>query len=65
MDNSVDNVDLANIIENEGLDYAVTGYLSASSIIDKEIAQAWKLAADAMDVLERLLVSKGIIPSNY
>lgn len=38
----LNNQEVINIIESEGIGYAVTEYLSSTSIDDKELAQMWK-----------------------
>lgn len=43
--------DLRNIIDNEGLGYAVQWYLSADRIEDKDTADLWREAKKALDNL--------------
>ena len=44
--------DIANVISNEGLGYAIQSYLGWKDIEDKQLAKLWKQAADAMDKIE-------------
>jgi hypothetical protein len=46
---------LRNIIDSEGLGYAIQFHTSADSIKDKKVAVLWQTAKDAMDEIEALL----------
>ena len=46
--------DVADVISNEGLGYAIQNYLSWKDIEDKQLAKLWKQAADAMDKIEEI-----------
>lgn len=52
---SYDYQQLADLIENEGFGYAIQNYLSWKDIEDKQIAKQWKIAADAMNKIEKIL----------
>jgi hypothetical protein len=43
------------IIESEGLDYAITDYLSPESIEDKTLAKMWKDAEIALKTIKEYL----------
>lgn len=45
------NEDLAAVVDNEGLGYAVQHYLAAERIADPEVRKLWQEAADALDRL--------------
>jgi hypothetical protein len=49
--------EVADVVENEGLGYAITGYMSSESIKDKELAELWDKAEDILqqitDILEK------------
>lgn len=51
---------LRDIIEIEGLEYAVTSYMSGEDIEDDDIREAWINASEAFDELRALLREKGI-----
>jgi hypothetical protein len=46
------NEQVAAVVENEGLDYAITSYMSASTIEDPELADLWSQAADILGQIE-------------
>lgn len=41
--------EVADIADREGLGYAITDYLAASTIADPDLAAAWQAAYDAME----------------
>lgn len=47
--------DIADVVENEGLGYAIKSYLSWKSIEDKQLAKLWKAAGDVMNKIESIL----------
>jgi hypothetical protein len=47
--------EVKSIVENEGIGYAVTSYMSESCIEDPELAKAWKEAREALERIEALL----------
>jgi len=47
--------DVANIVESEGLDYAITGYMGADRIEDAELAKQWNIAREALEKIEEIL----------
>jgi hypothetical protein len=49
------NKQVADIVEMEGLGYAVQHYLSAEQIKDQKLAAHWRTAKDALDAIEALL----------
>jgi hypothetical protein len=49
------NEELRDIIDSEGLGYAIQFHTSADSIEDEEVAALWKTAKEAMDEIEALL----------
>lgn len=46
---------IAEIVNNEGLGYAVQNYLGADEIKDKALATEWKKAKDSLDIIEGML----------
>lgn len=46
---------VSEIVDSEGLGYAVTEYLNASSIQDPELRAAWAEAAAALAKVQQLL----------
>lgn len=49
------NRQVADIIECEGLGYAIQHYLSPNDIEDEELARAWSEAKRALDHVEEVL----------
>jgi hypothetical protein len=49
------NRQVADIVEMEGLGYAVQNYMSADQIKDQKLAALWKTAKDALDAIEAML----------
>ena len=49
---------VADIIINEGLGYAVQHYLPADQIKNPELAKLWQQAEDALNSIEEILGSK-------
>jgi hypothetical protein len=49
------NNDVVDIIENEGMGYAVMNYMDSSQIMDLELAELWDEAATALGALESYL----------
>lgn len=47
--------EIKDIIENEGLGYAIQSYLSWKHIENKELAKWWKEASVAMSKIESIL----------
>lgn len=47
--------DVAEIVESEGLGYAVTGYMSHESIADKDLKELWKQASEILSKIENIL----------
>ena len=43
------------IVDDEGLGYAITDYLSSDSIEDEELSRLWQEARDAAEADERYL----------
>ena len=46
---------VAQIVESEGLGYAIQSYLSPNEIKDKELADLWREAAEIMNEIEAYL----------
>jgi hypothetical protein len=44
--------EIAGIIENEGLGYAIQSYISASSIKDEDLADMWARATELLNEIE-------------
>jgi hypothetical protein len=44
--------EIAGIIENEGLGYAIQSYIKASSIKDEDLADMWERAKELLDEIE-------------
>jgi hypothetical protein len=40
---------VADIVESEGLGYAIQHYMSADSIEDEDLARLWRIAKEALD----------------
>ena len=49
--------EVAGIVDREGLGYAITDYLAASTIADPDLAAAWQAAYDAMEEIYHILDS--------
>ena len=49
------NQQVADIVESEGLGYAVQHYMGADAIKDPKLAALWKTAKDALDAIEAML----------
>ena len=49
------NTEVAEIIEAEGLGYAISSYLSSDRIADSRLQEAWQQAETAMNVIESIL----------
>ena len=49
------NDEVADIIENEGLGYAIESYLGYKDIDDPKLAKAWKQAEDAISKIQKIL----------
>lgn len=49
------NLQVYDIVESEGLGYAVQFYMDDKSIADKELAGYWKQAKEAMDNIQSIL----------
>jgi len=47
--------DVADIVEIEGLGYAVSNYLSAENIEEPELARQWKIAKEALTAIENII----------
>jgi len=54
------NKQVASIVDNEGLDYAIQNYMGASAIIDPVLAAAWTAAKEALDAVEKIIYPDGI-----
>jgi hypothetical protein len=46
---------VANIVDSNGLDYAIMHYMKAESIKDDELRSAWNKAHGALSEIERIL----------
>ena len=55
MEKTLSNNDVANVVENEGLGYAVMHYMDSSNIQNKELAELWDKAEEACTNLEEYL----------
>jgi len=51
----ISNAEVLGVVESEGLGYAVTDYLNASSIDDPDLRKVWRAAAEALAQLESAL----------
>lgn len=47
--------ELAQVVESEGLGYAIQHYLDAERIEDPEMAALWKQCAELMDQIDKKL----------
>ena len=50
---------VADIVHSEGLDYAITDYMSADSIKDPDLARLWRIAKEALDGISEILPDEG------
>lgn len=50
-----DLIEVADIVENEGLGYAVVDYMSGDSIADPELAALWDQAAGLLNRIKEKL----------
>lgn len=50
------NRKVAQIVDSEGIGYAVQHYMSADSIADPELASLWQQAAEVLGKIEKLCV---------
>lgn len=55
MDEKWTNRQIAEKANWEGLDYMITGYLSADDIADPQLADAWRRAKEAFAEIETIL----------
>jgi hypothetical protein len=51
--------EVAEIVESEGLGYAITGYLDADKIEDETLRELWKQAADILGKIEKIIEPYG------
>jgi hypothetical protein len=49
------NSEVANIVDREGLDYAITCYMGADRIMDPKLAKLWQKANDILNEIEEIL----------
>lgn len=47
--------DVRDVVETEGLDYAVVHYLGAESIEDEDLRRVWQEAHDALGAINAIL----------
>lgn len=47
--------EIASIVENEGLGYAIQSYISASSIKDEDLADMWERAHELLAEIEQYI----------
>lgn len=47
--------EVAVIVENEGIGYAVTGYLSADRIEDPDLRRMWETAREALEAISSMV----------
>lgn len=47
--------EVAVIVENEGIGYAVTGYLSADRIEDPDLRRMWETAREALEAISSIV----------
>ena len=47
--------EIRDIVDSEGLGYAVTSYMASTEIKDEELASLWRTASDALEKIERIL----------
>ena len=55
MDDKLTIEEVADIVEGEGLGYAVTDYMNSDSIEDEELAKLWEEASIAMRKIQEIL----------
>jgi hypothetical protein len=55
MDDSYDNAEVRDVIEREGLEYAITGYLSADNIKDPKLRKMWNKARVTLEAIQEYL----------
>lgn len=49
------NLDVAEIVEFEGLGYAITGYMGSTNFEDKDLAKLWDQAQNILGQIEIIL----------
>ena len=47
--------EVASIVDNEGMGYAIMDYMGADSIKDKELSKLWKEAQEVLSKIENIL----------
>lgn len=55
MSRNLTNEQIANIVDSNGLDYAIMHYMKAENIKDDELRSAWNSARAALIEIERIL----------
>ena len=55
MEDKMDNEEVANVVENEGLAYAIQDYMDHKRIADKKLAKLWKEAREKLDAISEIL----------
>lgn len=51
------NLDVAEIVESEGLDYAITSYMGSTNFEDANLAELWDQAQDILGQIESILAN--------
>jgi hypothetical protein len=46
---------VAIVVSNEGLGYAITGYMGSENFENKELAELWNQAKDVLDKIQNIL----------
>ena len=49
------NIEVAGIVDREGLGYAITSYMDSSDFEDKHLAQLWTNACEILNEIEEIL----------
>lgn len=47
--------EVADIVDNEGIGYAITAYMSHKAIEDEELASLWEQADEVLSKIEKIL----------
>jgi len=49
------NEEVADVVENEGIGYAIQDYMDHKRIADKKLAKLWKEAGEKLDAITDIL----------
>lgn len=52
---TMNNKQIAQIVDNEGLDYAITAYMGSEDFKDRHLAKLWDQAKEILDEITEIL----------